>query len=411
MTPVEKYLLNYAEPALSLTEKLDGEWQQVICIPAYDEAELLPDLIERLVQEAGLLCILVCNSPDTPTPAALEAEKRTRQLATTLRQRYSECRSLNPQASLLRLNQSGSDLLLLEHYGLPANQGVGLARKIACDLACRLIAAGRVQSRWIHNTDADVGLPGDYFQIEPETSAAAAIYPFRHAPNPDPLLQQGLQAYDYGLHYYLAGLRWANSPYAFYTIGSTLLINHHHYAMARGFPKRSGGEDFYLLNKLAKLGNIQLLQSMPLRLSGRASQRAPFGTGAAVSRFSQSDTRPTDYPYYHPRCFTALKHCLQLLPSLSRPGKWQDLFDDERLVFCLEELGLEKAVAHARRHGTTPERFLKHLHDWFDAFRTLRLIHLLRDNGLGSLTYADLQRLKNEYAFIEAANQLAAPEY
>lgn len=409
MTLVEKYLLNYAEPTLSLAEKLDQEWQQVICIPAYDEAELLPGLIERLAQEAGLLCILVCNSPDTPLAA--EAERRTRQMATTLRRRYSDCRSLDQRASLLRLNQSGSDLLLLERYGLPANQGVGLARKIACDLACRLIASGRVQSRWIHNTDADTSLPADYFQIEPETSAAAAMYPFRHEPNPDPVLQQGLQAYDYGLHYYLAGLRWANSPYAFYTIGSTLLINHLHYAMARGFPKRSGGEDFYLLNKLAKLGRIQSLQSMPLRLSGRASKRAPFGTGAAVSRFSQSDARQTDYPYYHPRCFTALKHFLQLLPALSRPGRWQDIFVDELLVLCLEKLGLEKAIEHARRHGSTPERFLKHLHDWFDAFRTLRLIHLLRDHGLSSLHYADLQKLKNDYAFIEAANQLAAPVY
>jgi hypothetical protein len=36
---------------------------------------------------------------------------------------------------------------------------------------------------------------------------------------------------------------------------------------------------------------------------------------------------------------------------------------------------------------------LRHLHTWFDAFRTLKLVHLLRDDGLPSLSCREALRL------------------
>lgn len=401
MDLLSKYLKHYAESTTGLTDRLNREWQQVICIPAYDEAELLPGLLARLAEESDLLCILVCNSPDSAADS--EAEQRTRQMASDLRRQFSACLTLDPQSFLLTMNTQGSHLLLLEHYGLPLKQGVGLARKLACDLACQLIANGKVKSQWIHNTDADVGLPEDYFKIQANAAAAAAIYPFRHIPESDSNLELGLALYDYGLHYYVAGLKWAGSPYAFHTIGSTLLINHRYYAMARGFPKRSGAEDFYLLNKLAKMGSIQSLQCSPILLSGRASQRAPFGTGALVGKFSRSEAGIDNYLFYHPACFVALKDFLGRISELGNSTHWQQLFGDELLCNCLEKLGLDAALDHARHHSSSPEVFQRHMHNWFDAFRTLKLIHLLRDKGLPSISHAALQELKESYGFIKTA--------
>ena len=66
--------------------------------------------------------------------------------------------------------------------------------------------------------------------------------------------------YEYSLRYYVAGLTYAQSPYAFHTIGSTMAVNAEHYASVRGFPRREAGEDFYLLNKLAKVGSVHTLE-------------------------------------------------------------------------------------------------------------------------------------------------------
>ncbi len=64
------------------------------------------------------------------------------------------------------------------------------------------------------------------------------------------------QLYELSLRYYVAGMKFARSPYAFHTIGSSMAVSPVHYARVRGFPKREAGEDFYLLNKLAKLGSV-----------------------------------------------------------------------------------------------------------------------------------------------------------
>ncbi len=46
----------------------------------------------------------------------------------------------------------------------------------------------------------------------------------------------------------------------------------------------------------------------------------------------------------------------------------------------LQELGLEDALAHSRRQSRTEEQFMRQFHQWFDAFRTLKYLHALRDN-------------------------------
>ena len=58
---------------------------------------------------------------------------------------------------------------------------------------------------------------------------------------------------------------------------------------------------------------------------------------------------------------------------------------------ALTELQLQPALQHACIHSQTLAGFLKHFHHWFDAFRSRKLIHLLRDNGLESLPLAKLQ--------------------
>tara|TARA_R110000824_G_scaffold7892_4_gene35880 strand:- start:112776 stop:114002 length:1227 start_codon:yes stop_codon:yes gene_type:complete len=402
---IKKYLRDYAEADIEFARHLQQNWQHVLCVPAFDEKDALPRFLASVLSEQGLLIILLINSPQSAENTA--AADRTRLSATTLKQQYPLLKIISEHCNLLQFNSRGSHLLVVERYALPDKEGVGLARKIACDLACKLIHEKKVLSPWIHNTDADVILPDNYFKISQqlETDIAAALFAFKHEANPDAGLQHGLQLYEFSLYYYVEALLWAGSPYAFHTVGSTLLIHHNAYALSRGFPKRSAGEDFYLLNKLAKIGKIHSLKEPYITLSGRSSARVPFGTGPAITKINAIQQPELNYLYYHPQCFLHLKEWLGLMPTLWETGDLQKTLDSGLLLDCLTELGVEAAIAHALQHSKSQASFVKHMHNWFDAFRTLKLIHCLRNRKLRSINKNSLQALQNEFVFIESAAQ------
>jgi hypothetical protein len=196
----------------------------------------------------------------------------------------------------------------------------------------------------------------------------------------------------------VAGLRFAGSPYAFHTIGSTLAIHATAYARVRGFPKRLAAEDFYLLNKLAKVGTIRSLDSKPIWLSARTSNRTPFGTGRALERARGGERDRASLSVYHPDVFSDLGAWLQTLRALAEAGDAADpadllpkqigswpSADAERLRANLDASGAWAAARSGAKRARTPVTRAKHLHGGFDAFRTLKLIHALRASGLDSI--------------------------
>ena len=115
--------------------------------------------------------------------------------------------------------------------------------------------------------------------------------------------------------------------------------------------------------------------------------------------------RETNYLYYHPLCFRYLQEWLRLMPSLWETRNFRKHMNNTILLNCLTELGVETAIAHALQHSKSRESFTRHMHNWFDAFRTLKLIHLLRNKGLASISRPELQTLKHDFAFIGSAEQ------
>ena len=106
-------------------------------------------------------------------------------------------------------------------------------------------------------------------------------------------------------------MNFAGSPYAFHTIGSTMAVSAVHYAKVRGFPKREAGEDFYLLNKLAKVGSVLELDvgtdDGAIEIDSRRSDRVPFGTGAAVNKITGLADPVREFQFYDPEVFGLLK--------------------------------------------------------------------------------------------------------
>ncbi len=51
----------------------------------------------------------------------------------------------------------------------------------------------------------------------------------------------------------------------------------------------------------------------------------------------------------------------------------------------------DQALEHAFRQSRSLDQFTRQVHTWFDAFRTLKLIHFLRDDCLPSISYVELE--------------------
>lgn len=405
---MRQYLDRHAEPEAAIATGVMRRFGHVLTIPAAGEGASLRSVLSSIPTGplGDVLVILVVNgSADAPrwiTDANIALFEqlyrdwgagRTCGTLGTLFER--------PHGALLLIDRASPD------RELPARQGVGLARKIAADLALALWRSSAIESPWIHCTDADVVLPSDYFE-QPMSAApdtAALAYRYRHvaenvardeAPPAAPhvnrtnrSLSRAALEYEISLRYYVRGLAYAGSPFAFHTIGSTLAVHASAYAQVRGFPRRLAAEDFYLLNKLSKVGQVQLLTGLPIDLSSRVSQRVPFGTGRALAEAPRKQSRQL----YHPGVFDYLASWQSILVAIARSPETdarttlrQFPFpagtDSDTLEKALDSIG---ALGRAPVRARTPHARLRQLQHAFDAGRTLKLIHALRDLSLPSV--------------------------
>ena len=392
---VLKYLEHYAESEVrSLASfPVDLTYQHVLVIPAFMEsAQFIRRFIASKLANQHCLLIVVVNQPDSDfgcqhQQAQIDLVKHITQQGKSLWQQDN--------ISLIELGYSScnnSAILVVDRYSkpIPAEQGVGLARKIGADLAVQLFIAGNVHSSWIHSSDADAYLPDNYFTAHAIDntrleSAVATCCNFYHYSDVQ-AIHQANKRYETALRYYVAGLQYAQSPYAYFTIGSILSFDIKAYCQARGFPKRSAGEDFYLLNKLAKLGKVTYLPDVTIKLDARPSQRVPFGTGPAVQNIMQLTEQGQDYLYYHPEIFQELKNCLQAFSQLwqhrHQPEVWLASLS-EKSQQALTSIGLLTFIA--KQKSAQQGQFDKQLTVWFDSFKTLKFIHGLRDLGFDNI--------------------------
>lgn len=401
---LRKYLTRYAEPeAAQACECLapGARYGHVLCVPAYGEGEeLLRTLAAVPEGSLGKVLIVVVVNESSASPDWVRASNRV-SLAALRGQRPGADK---PGRPIERVHHPRGEILAIDRTAaaraLPDGQGVGLARKVAADVALAVWSSGAVESPWLHCSDADVRFPKDYFRrplavaggSPRDGGPAALVYDFRHLADSDPATARAALRYEIFLRYYVLGLRSAGSRYAFHTIGSTLALSPLAYARVRGFPRRNAAEDFHLLAKLAKQGPVRALRGEPLLLSGRVSDRVPFGTGVGIAKELERVRTGAVFPAYDPRVFQWLGVWLRTLDALGGdpPSGERGLrdrlaehaalapeVDPELLYEILEELGAIRAAKASR--GS------RQLHERFDALRTLRFLHLLRERRFPSL--------------------------
>lgn len=344
---------------------------------------------------ANVLIVVVVNSPKAKKSWQQNNELFIKNL---IKNSINKVR-LSRESCLLEF-EDFNDILLVDRNSqdnqIDRDYGVGLARKIGCDIALEYYTDGFIKQPWIYSTDADVVLPKTYFSqsIKASDKNSAIVLDFEHISDDDKL--NGLQFYyDFKLRYYRAGIAYAGSAYDYIPLGSTLIVNMECYAQVRGFPKRNAGEDFYLLNKLSKVKPIKyLVDGLVVKIKSRFSDRVPFGTGPALIQINELSS-VDDYKYYHPRCFKYLKKWIQFLNNRwTKGGLIVEKPSDKILLELYVYFGCKGLFEKAAKQISSQARWQQFIHQWFDAFKVLKMVHFL-DKKYARLNYLELSKTKS----------------
>lgn len=406
-----KYLKTYSEPESQNINVDNGSYDFVIVIPVcYEELNCLESVFKNTKQN-NVLIIVVVNSPI----GNHEFQLSNQLFIDNLIQNSINQSTINSNCSLLKFSNS-NDIFLVDRNSddlqIKADFGVGQARKIGADVALNLFTQGYIKSPWIFSTDADVILPENYFCqfIQDLSNYSAVVLDFEHVTD-DRNMQKLQYMYDFKLRYYLAGIQYASCGYEYIPLGSTLIVNMECYAQVRGFPKRNAGEDFYILNKLAKVKPLKYCTNDSIvQINSRFSNRVPFGTGPALVQISQLNDF-SDYRYYHPQCFICLKKWHGFLISL-----WDDnqlaikAPTDKYLLGLFEFFNCQNIFEKSKKQITSGKRWQQFVSQWFDAFKVLKSVHffdkkfnrlnylqLLNDEAFAKVNSSRLQNFINHY--------------
>jgi glycosyltransferase involved in cell wall biosynthesis len=378
----------------AITKSLSGRFDHLSCyrravvIPALAEAEFLPLTLQSLYASephgilADTLILVVVNnrSPENSKVEELsELKDCIQNNALTLRWMENHTPEIPSHLAWIDASSPGNEL--------PPWGGVGLARKIGCDSVLAFLAdtsTPDLRKFIFFSLDADTLVSPDYLETAAaelrKSNCAGGTVPFKHQRADSPEGQAAIDAYEAFLHYYVAGLRWAGSPYAFHTIGSCICFTADGYMRANGFPaRRQAGEDFYFCMELAKAGGICEIQKTMVFPSARISQRVPFGTGKRMADALLDGKK--DFLVYDFRVFICLRDLLTTVSTHVDEGA-------DRIFTCLNNSDT-KDFLESREFPVIWERFqrqyktrdaiLAAFHRWFDGFVTLKYIHRLTE--------------------------------
>lgn len=372
---ISAYLNKRASGTWQIENDYKKYFQYIIVVPAIAERDTLPKLIKSLEKNDKLelhntLLLIVVNNSLSSSDEVKNDNQKTLAYLKKIKSRVN--------ISFVDAASSGKEMD-------DKNGGVGLARKIGMDLALTKFDYLSINKNIMICTDADCIVDSDYIsEISQEfnrNNFEAAVVNFAHDISGRDEETKAIICYEIFLRYYVLGLSFAKSDYAFHTIGSTMLCTPDAYVKVEGMNKRKAAEDFYFLEKLAKIYPMGEIKSTFVHPSKRSSWRVPFGTGRSVDRYL-SNSRD-EYLLYDPKSFVILKTWLEvffdnLVPNPSSLIKISNNISPALSDF-LSKQDFGNFINKVLLKNNNPNEIEKQKHFWFDAFRTLKLIHYLRD--------------------------------
>jgi hypothetical protein len=370
--------------------------EQVVVIPAYAEKGLIFATLASIaangiasLEKSLILCVI--NNKAAATAADKENNAQTLAVLNALISKQS-FRKLTLADDLHVSSQMIADRPLrlgcidASSPGLeiPHREGgVGMARKIGMDMALRLLANTGDGPRLILSLDADTLVKPDYLSAVRNVfisgKTQTGIIAYEHQMPLDKIEQAAICCYEIFLRYWVLGLQYAQSPYAFHSIGSTIATTADSYLAVRGMNRREAGEDFYFLNKLAKTGPIRQIRETVVYPSARISRRVPFGTGSAIEKIVSGMS--FEHSLYDPRIFIILKEWIALMKQSFDRSENQIIAKakviDPGLESFLVARGFLSVWPKIRRNLKDEKTYDRQFHNWFDGFETLKLVNYL----------------------------------
>jgi hypothetical protein len=386
-------------------QEYEIEWQNkfginnVIVIPAIAEFENIKILFSSLLQndptyfESTLVLFVINNSAVSSDELKGDNQKSLDYLRSIIFNNTNAkfANEVKQSGLSVGLIDAASDAKELDEK----HSGVGLARKIGMDLSLTVFNYTDKSKKLIICLDSDCTVKQNYLTTIVsdfnKQNYSAAVIEYAHNINGSDKESSAIIPYEIFLRYYVGGLKYAGSEYAFHTIGSTTVCDVEAYIKAGGMNKRKAAEDFYFLEKIAKNYTIGKINSTKVYPSNRSSWRVPFGTGQRVARFLKNTHN--EYQLFEPAVFELLKYWLQLFNSnvSSNP---------EYILSCSKEIHIELYNFLVNQNyleqwkkifeNAKSKKQLSHQKKiWFDAFKTLKLIHYLRDTPFPNINMFD----------------------
>ena len=389
---VEAYLKRQSPNPWKLEWIEKKEISNIIVVPAIAEFENLETLLTSILNNKpdyfpNTLLIFVINNKSTDNKKVKESNRKSLKLL------HSIIRQDDINNPLMQnVINSGLSIALIDASSKgkefsEKDSGVGLARKTGLDLALTAFDYSIEKKKIMIWLDADCKVDKNYLNTVVNEfnnkNLFAATINFSHDISGTDELTEAIIPYEIFLRYYVLGLEYANSPYAFHSIGSTVAIDLNAYIKVGGMNKKKAAEDFYFFQKVAKNYEINRITSTAVYPSSRHSWRVPFGTGRSVTRFLSN--KRNEYVLNDPDVFDVLK-------------EWLKIFNDKNIIdtkYLVDETGKInkelKTFFIQRKFPEQWDRILKNSKNsrqlqyqklnWFDGFKTLKLVHHLRDNA------------------------------
>ncbi len=386
---VLKYLSKYSLPDWGLELNDAVKINSIIVIPVISEYKNLLTLLESLLKNdhkyfSSTLLIFVINNTAQSGKNIKENNQKSIDLIRSI------IRNEIKTESIKNIISSGLRLALVDASSKgkefpEKDAGAGLARKIGMDLALTVFNYSSDKKKLIISLDADCTVQNNYLKTIVdsfnEKNVHAAVIKLEHNIEGEDTAA-AITCYEIYLRYYVLGLKLAGSAFAFHTVGSTMAFDYETYIKVEGMNKRKAGEDFYFLEKIAKRTKIEEINSTSVYPSSRTSWRVPFGTGPRIKRFI--NRIQNEYLLYDPDSFLILKDWLTEFNKTGASSSREYLCIAEKIHPSLNQFlvsnNFEISWNKILKNSKSSVQLEKQKIDWFDGFRTLKLIHYLRDS-------------------------------
>ena len=342
-----------------------------IIIPVLADKDDLKDTLSALrlqpeEHRQRSICVIAVNANEKTLPENVENNRVLLSLAASGAPEY----------------ETGCGKTVWLDLTVKAKEGVGMARKKAVEAAEPFLKKDAL----ICSLDADTIVENNYlpciaaeFSGHPEWAGAAVKFSHRLPENPPAGLENAIKKYERYLASYTEGLYRAGSPYAYPVMGSAMVWRLAAGRKAGGMRVRAGGEDFYFLQALRKVGCIGVITSTVVHPLARCSDRVPFGTGPRLQEIMNGEFSAEPYPA---AVFDLLQKLLDRADSEDPETFAVALMQvDDRITAWLTERDFQAVWEKILKN--TPqdtEARRKAFHIWFDAFKTLKFIHSMTES-------------------------------